>query len=56
MGLLPAADYERVRSLFERPRRGLPTPVADLLTPEDFDVLDADRDQAADGFLESWRQ
>lgn len=48
--VLHADDYALVEPILDRHRRGLPVPVADLLTDDDFAVLaeERERDQGLD--------
>lgn len=55
--VLHADDYALVEPLLARHRRGLPIPVADLLTDDDFDVFAEERERDAGldaGILAAW--
>lgn len=55
--VLHADDFALVEGLLSRHRRGLPVPVADLLTDDDFDVLAEERERDAGldaGILAAW--
>jgi len=55
--VLHADDYAAVEPLLARRRQGLPVPVADLLTDDDFEVLAEERGLEAGldrGILASW--
>lgn len=57
--VLHADDYALVEPLLERRHRGLPVPVTELLTDDDFAVLDEERrlDSGLDrGIVSSWEQ
>lgn len=55
--VLHADDYALVEALLDRRRNGLPVPVAELLTDDDFEVLAEERELDAGldrGVLASW--
>jgi hypothetical protein len=57
--VIHADDYAVVEHLLQRHRRGLPVPVTDLLTDEDFAVLAEERDLDAGfdaGILAAWER
>jgi len=56
--VLPAEDYELVRPLFERRRRGKPIPVSQLLDDDDLAIIEYERERDAGvawDVLESWK-
>lgn len=57
--VLHADDYALVEPILDRHRRGLPVPVADLLTDDDFAVLaeERERDRGLDaGIMAAWQR
>jgi hypothetical protein len=55
--VLHADDYAVVEALLARRRRGLPVPVAELLTDDEFEVLAEERELDAGldrGILAAW--
>ena len=57
--VLHADDYALVAPILDRHRRGLPVPVGDLLTDDDFAVLaeERDRDRGLDvGIMSAWQR
>lgn len=55
--VLHADDYALVEAILDRNHRGLPVPVAELLTDDDFDVIDEERELdagLATGILATW--
>jgi hypothetical protein len=57
--VLHADDYAVVEPLLERHHRGLPVPVTELLTDDDFAVLAEERDLDAGldaGILATWER
>jgi hypothetical protein len=57
--VLHADDYALVEPLLERHHRGLPIPVTDLLTDDDFAVLAEEREHDAGldrGIVAAWEQ
>lgn len=55
--VLHADDYALVEPILARNRRGLPVPVSELLTDDDFDVIAEERELdagLATGILATW--